>query len=141
MLRQLIRTAGPFALAAFLAGPLNPVSSAAFGDEKVKARPTEAPALPAAMVAKTPGEHLAKAEEYQRKATAYRAEAALHRKMLEKFIDEYNSIGFERVDEDPYLTNMRVHCEGYISKAEALAKEAEKFADFHRMRAAELKGK
>ncbi|MCC6128970.1 MAG: hypothetical protein IT186_03495 [Acidobacteria bacterium] len=141
MLRQLIRTAGPFALAAFLASPLTLVSSAAVGDGKVETLPSEAPAIPAAKVAKTPGEHLAKAEEYKRKATVYRAEAALHQKMLEKFIDEYNSVGVERVDEDPYVTKMRVHCEGYISKAEALAIEAEAFANFHRMRAAELKGK
>lgn len=141
MLRQLIRTARPFVLAVLLAAPLTLAPSVAVAGETVKSRPTDAPGVPSIKVAKTPEEHLARAAEYKKKATGYRAEAAVHYKMLEKYIEEYNALGAERVDEDPYVTKMRVHCEGYISKAEALAIEAEKFADFHRMRAAELKGK
>jgi len=35
---------------------------------------------------------------------------------------------------------MRNHCDAYIQAAEKLAGEAERFAEFHRMRAGELKG-
>lgn len=86
----------------------------------------------------TPGDHLARAEEYRKKAAAYRAEAAMHRKMLADF----RALAVtERADEDPGRKAMRIHCEGFINKAEELATEAGNFADFHRMRAAELKGK
>lgn len=43
--------------------------------------------------------------------------------------------------ENPWIKKMRVHCEGYIRDAETLAASAEKFAEFHAMRAAELQGK
>jgi hypothetical protein len=62
----------------------------------------------------------------------------MHRKMLEDYKELF--LG-ERVDEDPFVTKMRIHCEGYIKDAEALAADAQKFADFHRMRAGELQGK
>jgi len=90
-------------------------------------------------VAVTSTDHLALAEEYRKKAAGYRAEAALHKTMLESYKQALS--GEERVSEDPYVTKMRLHCEAYIKPAEALAKEAEKFADYHRMSAAELKGK
>jgi hypothetical protein len=94
---------------------------------------------PAVKLPVTPKEHLAKAEEYKKKAAAYRTEAAAHRKTLEEYIQNFPRD--ERVDEDPYLKKVRILREGYINKTEALATEAENFADFHRARAAELRGK
>ena len=43
--------------------------------------------------------------------------------------------------ENAYVKKMRIHCEGYIKNADALATDAEKFAEYHRLRAGELKGK
>jgi hypothetical protein len=36
---------------------------------------------------------------------------------------------------------MRKHCESYITAAERMAVEAEQFAEFHRMRGEEMRGK
>lgn len=94
--------------------------------------------LPAAKLPVTSKDHLAKAEEYSKKAATYRAEAAAHQKMLADFRGRAQ---VERPDEGPERREMRIHCEGFIEKAEALATEAENFADFHRLRAAELQGK
>lgn len=88
----------------------------------------------------TAAEHLAKAEEYKKKAAMYRAEVATHRKMLEDYARDRLFI-VEGMVEDPDVVKMSQHCEAYIKPAEALAIEAEKFADYHRMRAAELEGK
>lgn len=128
------RITRPFALAAMLAAvPL-------LGASPVHAAPpAPVPAAEKGGAVKTPGtpeEQLAKAEEYRKKAAAYRAEAAGHRKMLADFVGQAKT---ERADEDPDRKAMRVHCEGYINKAEALATEAENFAAFHRMRADELR--
>ena len=136
MLDNLNRLARPLALVVLFATPLifpSPISAAG---EKEKTRPAT---TPAAKVATTPEEHLAKAAEYLKKSAAYRAEADVHRNMLDKYVQENNNA--ERPDEDPYVTKMRTHCESFISKADALATEAEKFADFHRMWAAQLRGK
>ncbi len=89
-------------------------------------------------IAVTPADHLALAKEYAAKAATYRKEAAVHRKMLDEYLSQAVT---ERAEIDPGRKQMRAHCQGYIDKAEALAVEAEKFADFHRMRAAELQGK
>ena len=105
------------------------------------------PAAPAPLTQKpeavklpvTPADHLALAEEYKKKAAGYRAEAAVHKTMLEDYKQALS--GQERVSEDPYVTKMRIHCEAVIKPAEALAVEAEKFADFHRIWAAALQGK
>ena len=40
----------------------------------------------------------------------------------------------------PELEKLRGHCNGYIKDAEALAAKAEKLAEYHEMRAAELNG-
>ena len=43
--------------------------------------------------------------------------------------------------ENPWIKKMRLHCEEYIRDADKLAASADQFAEFHTMRAAELKGK
>jgi hypothetical protein len=135
-IRFLTPTARPIALAAILTAPL------VFGTSSVSASP-QAPTAAAekkeaVTLRKTPEEYLATAEEYKKKAAAYREEAAAHRKMLEQY-KEFLPSPEGQIGEDSYVKKMRVHCEGYINKAEALATEAEKFADFHRERAAELR--
>lgn len=115
-----------------LAAPFSLLPSAALADG-----PAKAPASAAVKPADTSEEHLAKAAEYAKKATGYRAEAAVHQKMLA----EYRGQAVSEGDSGNDRKAMQVHCEGYFKKAEALAIEAEKFSDYHRMRAAELKGK
>jgi hypothetical protein len=127
----LVSLAVPLLLASpatFAAGPAAPPSQTPIASQKVGA----------AKIAVTAEDHLAKAEEYKKKAAAYRAEATVHYKMLAAYKGEAkDTYG----NEDPKHAEMRIHCEGYISKAEALAIEAEKFADFHRTWAAEMQGK
>lgn len=90
-------------------------------------------------IAKTPEEHFAKAAEYEAKAKEYRQEAALHKKILEA---ERNALPPKSKSgpEPGWMAKMRRHCEGYIQKAEALAKEADGFAEYHRMRGKEIQG-
>lgn len=45
------------------------------------------------------------------------------------------------MQENPWVTKMKTHCESYIRKADGLAKEADDFAQFHTMRAREAEGK
>ncbi len=139
MYKHLIQRARPLVMAALLAVPATLASSAAVAGEAAKPSPVTSPAAKATKGEMTPEQHLAKAKEYREKAAAYRAEAAVHHKMIEQATQESSSDA--RVEEDSNVRKTRIHCEAYITKAEALATEAEKFADFHRMRAAELQGK
>lgn len=93
-------------------------------------------------VPETPKEHLALAEAYRKKAASYREEAATHRQMLEAYKKKVTvPTDAKAAIENPWLKKMRVHCEAYIRDAEALAADAEAFAEFHTLRAAELQGK
>jgi hypothetical protein len=91
----------------------------------------------------TPDEHLARAATYQEKATAYRKEAAVHRKMFADYERQSGNPALQSKAgrELPWIGKMRKHCEGYIKDAEKLAADAERFAEFHRMRAEEMRGK
>ena len=91
------------------------------------------------IVPDTPEQHLEKAEQYKRKAAAFRQEADDHRAMLANYRKRVAS-NPKDVLENPWLKKMRVHCEKYIKEAEAQAREADKFAEYHRFRAAELRG-
>lgn len=128
------RITRPFALAALLAAPLGLGASTVFAGPQTTAPSAEKGERVKAPV--TPEQQLAKAEEYKKKAAAYRADAAAHRKMYADFLGRAVT---ERPDEDPDRKAMRIHCEGYIDKADALANEAENFAAFHLMRANELR--
>lgn len=88
----------------------------------------------------TPKEHFARASDYESKAKQYRQEAALHRKMLEDQLEALPPKLKSSGPEPGWVQKMRKHCEGYIRQAEALAQEAERFAEFHRMRGREMKG-
>lgn len=135
-IHPIIRTARPFALAAILAAPLLLGTSSVLAGPQARAATAEKKG--AVTLRKTPEEYLATAEEYKKKAAASRAEAAAHRKMLEQYKEGFTAVEGQ-LEEDSYVKNMRLHCEGYINKAEALAIEAETFADFYRARATELR--
>jgi hypothetical protein len=91
------------------------------------------------LVPDTSEQHLEKAEQYEKKAAAYRQDADEHRKMLAEYRKRI-ATNPKDVLENPWLKKMRVHCEKYIKEAEALARQADKFAEYHRLRAAELRG-
>jgi hypothetical protein len=93
-------------------------------------------------VPQTPEEHLARAAEYKEKAAAYRREADDHRKMLADYkAKQAPGLETKLGQEPPWVKKMRKHCESYITAAEKLAVEAEQFAEFHRMRGEEMRGK
>jgi hypothetical protein len=94
-------------------------------------------------VPQTLAEHFARAEQYKEKAAAYRREADDHRKMLADYKAKQTPPGLETKlgQEPPWVKKMRKHCEGYITAAEKMAVEAEQFAEFHRMRGEEMRGK
>jgi hypothetical protein len=94
-------------------------------------------------VPQTPEAHLARAAKYKEKAAAYRREAEDHRKMLADYKAKQMPPGLETKlgQEPPWVKKMRKHCESYITAAENMAVEAEQFAEFHRMRGEEMRGK
>ena len=91
-------------------------------------------------IPQTSQEHIALAESYRKRAAEYRAEAEMHRKMM---IDYKKGVAItpKEHSENSWLKKMRLHCEKYIVEAESLAQEADKFADYHMLRAKELEGK
>lgn len=97
---------------------------------------------PSVTVPQTSKEHTALAEAYRKKAASYREEADVHRRMLEAYKKQVAVPTDAKTPvENPWLKKMRVHCEAYIRDAEALAADADSFAEFHTMRAAEMQGK
>jgi hypothetical protein len=90
----------------------------------------------------TPDEHLALASTYRKKAATYREDASTHRQMLATYKKQVAVPADAKAGtENPWIKKMRVHCEEYIRDADRLAADAEKFAEFHALRAAELQGK
>ncbi|KAF0249991.1 MAG: hypothetical protein FD167_607 [bacterium] len=88
----------------------------------------------------TAEEHYKKAESYKQKAAEYRKEAEEHRQMKAEYGKKIYQHPKDRV-ENPWMKKMRLHCDKYIAQAEALAREAEKMAEYHTFRAKELEGK
>jgi len=93
-------------------------------------------------VPQTAEEHLARATMYKEKAAAARREAEEHRKMLADYKARQSPALETKLGQaPPWVKKMRQHCERYIKAAEALAVEADQFAEFHRMRGEEMRGK
>jgi len=128
-------------VAAALASLLVAAPWAAAGDQATPG--TAAADEQAVAVPQTPDEHVARAKAYEDKAAAYRQEAAAHRKMLADYDKAQGNPALESKTgkELPWIAKMRKHCESYIKEAERMAGEATRFAEFHRMRAAEMQGK
>lgn len=132
-----------YAASVALAAALLLVSApwAAAGDQSAPG--TAAGDEQAVAVPQTPDEHIARAKTYEEKAAAYRQEVATHRKMLADYDKAQGNPALESKTgkELPWVAKMRKHCESYIKEAERMAGEATRFAEFHRMRAAEMQGK
>ena len=90
------------------------------------------------LVPDTAEQHREKAEMYKAKAAGYRQDADEHRKMLASY--KRRMAPTPKTGENPWLKKMRVHCEKFIADADALAREADKFAEYHTLRAAEMNG-
>lgn len=91
------------------------------------------------MMPKTADEHLTMSDSYEQKASAYRQDAEMHRSMLADY--KKGAVGGRKGSENPWIKTMRLHCETYIKDAEKLATDADKFTEFHAMRAKEMQGK
>jgi hypothetical protein len=89
------------------------------------------------MMPQTADEHSAMVESYKQKAANYRQDAEMHRKMLAEY--KKGAVHLKQ-GENPWVTKMRLHCEKYIVDADRLATDADVFAQFHTMRAKELRG-
>ena len=106
--------------------------SAAVAQTTSKETAAKAETTAAATAPDTAQDHVALADGYKKKAAVYREDAATHRQML---------ASSKAPAENPWIKKMRLHCEEYIRDADKLAASADQFAEFHTMRAAELKGK
>lgn len=91
----------------------------------------------------TAEEHLARATSYREKAAQFRREAEAHRKMFVEYDKKQGAPALKSKmgREEPWIANMRQHCDSYIRQADKMAGEAEQFAEFHRMRGEEMRGK
>jgi hypothetical protein len=90
-------------------------------------------------IPETASEHLAMAQSYREKVETYRQEVETHQHMLAAYKRRV-AVNPKSPGENPWLKNMRKHCERYITEARQLAAEAQKFADYHELRGKELQG-
>ena len=92
---------------------------------------------------RTAEDHLAVAADYARKAAAYREDATLHRRMFaayERWASGLAPPARRGKRKKPrWLEDLRRHCDSYATGAEGLADGAERLAEFHRQRAADLR--
>ena len=90
----------------------------------------------------TSEDYLALAKQYREKAETYRKEANEHRDMAETAKKSHVTSQHEaHGNKNPGVDKMVKHCKAIAAKADALALENEKAADFYELRAKELKGK
>lgn len=87
----------------------------------------------------TATDHEGLAERYEKKIVEYQNEIETHRVMLAEYQKRVAQTP-KQPGENPYLKKMRRHCERYMEAAHRLLREAEKMAEYHRLRAAELRG-
>jgi hypothetical protein len=88
----------------------------------------------------TAKDHYEMAEYYRKIEAQARQEVEMHQKMLAEFSKGVAKSSKDS-NENPYIKNMRLHCEKYIKAAETLEVEAAESAKFHILRAKELEGK
>ncbi|MBN8726065.1 MAG: hypothetical protein J0M03_24430 [Acidobacteria bacterium] len=119
---------------------LTSFSSNSYGRETILLNAVEQDNSSTTKLPETAEEHYKKAESYKQKASEYRKEAQEHRQMKVEYGKKIYQHPKDRV-ENPWMKKMRLHCDKYIIQAEALAKEAEKMAEYHTFRAKELEGK
>jgi hypothetical protein len=92
------------------------------------------------MMPQSAQEHLARADLYEKKAIDVRSDIKAHQKMLADYTKTV-AVNAKASTENAYIKNMRLHCESYISAAEALAHEDDEMAKLHTLRAKEAQGK
>ena len=136
---QVLAVIGAIAVWPALAGATEPASEQPTATAKQLAVPH------------TPEEHLARADYYKKKAVEYRAEADAHRKMLEDYHKKHPDIPWNTPEnndvrpsdaiETSLVTKERKHCDEFTSALKKVAEEADRFAEFHRMSAEEMRGK
>ena len=86
-------------------------------------------------------EHMAKVKYYEDQAKAQDVIGAEHEKMYKDYKDQ---VGFTPKWKRFYagkIEAMRKHCLAIVQKAEDMANEFLKMAEWHKMRAAEMQGK
>lgn len=117
------------------------VSSVLFVNTSARAAgPSDSSACQPSNLAKTAQEHRDRAGRYLAQAAKYRQEADAHRKMFSDYSKTVAQNPKSSV-ENPYIKQMRLHCEKYIKDAEDSAREAWEMARFHQMQAKELEEK
>jgi hypothetical protein len=84
-------------------------------------------------------DHTALAKQYADKATAYKAEAEMHRKMAAEYKKSVATT--PKAPANPFVTKMEKHCQALAKDADKLAADSQKAADYHTLRAKELEGK
>lgn len=90
-------------------------------------------------VPETAADHEALAKTYQEKAASYRKEADWHKSMAAAFAKSHPDA--KGGAKNPWNAKMQKHCQMLASEADKLAKDAEKAAEFHILRAKETQGK
>ena len=85
-------------------------------------------------------DHEALAKTYTEKAATYRKEAAFHREMFEAYKKQSATLP-KTGQQNPWVVKMQKHCDALAKEAEKLATGAQKAAEYHTLRAAELRGK
>lgn len=83
-------------------------------------------------------DHLAQAAMYEQRAQVQDDLIAEHTKMKEDYIKRY--FINEKVSPTSKIKEMEKHCDSIINEASILKAELLQFAEWHRMRAAELQG-
>jgi hypothetical protein len=91
-------------------------------------------------VPQTPEDHITLAKGYQDKAAGYRKEVEEHQKMAAAYKKSAANAQEARGQKNPFVVKMEKHCAAIAKAAEKLAVDNEKAADYHTLRAKELKG-
>ncbi len=92
-----------------------------------------------AKVPTTMAEHEALARQYKEEATQFKKVGDEHRAMAAAYAKEHpDSKGGVK---NPWNDKMQKHCEMLSKDADKLSADAEKAADYHTMRAKEMRGK
>jgi hypothetical protein len=86
----------------------------------------------------TADDHLALAKMYQDLAAEYRKEARRHEQMYEAY--KKSVATSPKAPTPASVKKMQQHCQALAKDAEKLASDAEKAADYHALRAKELRG-
>lgn len=92
-----------------------------------------------AKVPVTAQDHLDLAKLYEERAATYRKEVEFHKKMHASY--EKQAVTLPKTGPNPWVTKMKKHCQMLIKDAEKLATDADKAAEFHKLRAKEVEGK